>query len=271
MQTESELAVPFAERSPLEYFHGLYLQDAISFGGATAFCWFADDAEALAYLRERLVLVYMDVDGESEDVQAVRTALGAALHEVSSLTAIDLDAVNAALAGLCELRWAGSLDDLRSGDRPFERGVQDDFHHNVFGDERGMGESGMGRLRPSPGPLQRMTPMRSHAAHNLFFVGALLLWPSIPVLAANARLAQPSVLANPTENPYLQVGMDAVASGLRTFTVSLEVGAGTDLSQRINHVHFGMSLSGWHFVAHEVVPRQGGSPMVLLTYGRRVP
>lgn len=113
--------------------------------------------------------------------------------------------------------------------------------------------------------------MRSQATRNLFFVVTLLLWPGSPVLAANPPPAQPSVLANPTDNPYLQVGMDAIGSGLRTFTVTLEVGDGSDLSQRINHVHFGMSLSGWNFVGHEFVSLQGNSPVVLLTYARRVP
>ena len=54
---------------------------------------------------------------------------------------VDLRTLNESLAELCEVRWAGSLDDLRLGDRPFERDVQDDFRDNVFGDERGFGPS----------------------------------------------------------------------------------------------------------------------------------
>lgn len=38
----------------------------------------------------------------------------------------------------------------------------------------------------------------------------------------------------------------------------------------INQVHFGMSLSGWTFLAHEVLIRQGTSTTVLITYGRRL-
>lgn len=53
--------------------------------------------------------------------------------------------------------------------------------------------------------------------------------------------------------------------------MSLEVGSDTDLSQRINHVHFGTSLSGWYFMAHEVITRQGSGSILLLTYVRRVP
>ena len=58
-----------------------------------------------------------------------------------NILAIDLDEVNAALSGLCELRWAGSLDDLRAGGKLFERDIQNDFNQNVFGDERGQTDS----------------------------------------------------------------------------------------------------------------------------------
>ncbi|MBJ6981665.1 hypothetical protein [Luteimonas sp. MC1572] len=68
-------------------------------------------------------------------------AISTALDGVSALKAIDFEAGNASLVGLCELLWAGSLDDLRSGVELFERGLQDDYYQNVFGDERGMGDS----------------------------------------------------------------------------------------------------------------------------------
>lgn len=141
MQTQSQLPVTTEERSPLEYFHGLYLVDATRFGGATAFSWFADDAEALAFLRDALVRLYLDASEEADDARAVSQAIGTALNGVDSLQAIDLDAVNAALAGLCQVRWAGSLDDLRVGDKPFELDIQYDFRQNVFNDERGWAES----------------------------------------------------------------------------------------------------------------------------------
>ncbi|MBJ6978988.1 hypothetical protein [Luteimonas sp. MC1895] len=141
MQIQSEIPTIVAERSPLEYFHGLYIKDAAAFGGATAFCWFIDDAEAIAHLRDRLALVYLDSEGEADEVQAVAKAISTALNGVNALKAIDLDSVNATLVGLCELVWAGSLDDLRRGNEPFERDLQDDYYQNVFGDERGMGDS----------------------------------------------------------------------------------------------------------------------------------
>ena len=141
MQAQPQLLATAEERSPLEYFHGLYLVDAASYGGANAFSWFADDAEALAYLRNCLVYLYLDAGEEADDSRAVSQAVGTALHGADSLKAIDRDAVNAALSGLCELRWSGSLDDLRGGDEPFERDIQADFNQNVFGDERGQTDS----------------------------------------------------------------------------------------------------------------------------------
>ena len=141
MQTQPQHLATAEERSPLEYFHGLYLTDATGFGGANTFSWFANDAEALAYLRDGLVHLYLDAGEEDDGSRAVFHAVGTALHGVHSLKTIDLDAVNTALAGLCELRWAGSLDDLRAGDRPFERDIQEDFNQNVFGEERGQTDS----------------------------------------------------------------------------------------------------------------------------------
>lgn len=141
MQTQPQLLATAEERSPLEYFHGLYLVDAAGYGGASAFSWFADDAEALTYLHDRLVHLYLDAGEEADDSGAVSQAVGTALLGAHSLKAIDRDAVSAALSGLCELRWAGSLDDLRAGEEPFERDIQDDFSQNVFGDERGQTDS----------------------------------------------------------------------------------------------------------------------------------
>ena len=141
MQTPHQPPTGSEERSPLEYFHGLYLADATGFGGATAFSWFADEAEALTYLRQGLVQLYLDASDEADDWRAVSQAVGAALLGTESLKAINHEALNTALHGLCELRWAGSLDDLRVGERPFERGIQRDFNQNVFGDERGLTES----------------------------------------------------------------------------------------------------------------------------------
>ena len=141
MQTQNQPLTASEERSPLEYFHGMYLADATGFGGATAFSWFVDDAEALAYLRHNLVQMYLDPSEEADDWRDVSQAVGTALLGTEHLKAIDREAVNAALTGICELRWAGSLDDLRTGHLPFERDIQKDFNQNVFGDERGLTES----------------------------------------------------------------------------------------------------------------------------------
>jgi hypothetical protein len=98
-------------------------------------------------------------------------------------------------------------------------------------------------------------------------MGALLALTAIaPPPAASNPL--PTVPANPAANPYLQVGMDAIASGLRTVTVTVDIGNESTLAQRINQTHFGMSLTGWIFVAQEVVTPQSGSSILLLTYRR---
>ena len=76
-------------------------------------------------------------------------------------------------------------------------------------------------------------------------------------------------LVRESKNAYLQTGIDALASGLRTVTVRVEIGTESTLVQRVNEVHFGMSLSGWTFLAQDVLSHQGTSKTVLLTYGRR--
>ena len=87
----------------------------------------------------------------------------------------------------------------------------------------------------------------------------------LPLAASNLESAGP---ADPTGNPYLQVGMDAIASGLRTITVAVDIGTESTLAQRINQAHLGMSLTGWDFAAQEVVMRQGNGSILLLTYRR---
>lgn len=126
-------------RSPLEFFHGLYLADSTAFGGASAFCWFDDDAAALHYLRHELAPLYQDKVGAERAL--VHQPLADALIGVERLKDINLVEANQALEGWCELRWAGSLNDLRAGNEPFEMEIQRDFRDNVFGDERGFGPS----------------------------------------------------------------------------------------------------------------------------------
>lgn len=130
-------------RSPLEHPHGLYIVDKPAFGGAAAFSWFEDDAAGLDYLRWRLVGLYSSRIGLTYDEaeRSCRLDVHQALAGVSTLVDVDLQALNETLVELCEVRWAGSLDDLRLGNRPFEREVQNDFHDNAFGDERGFGPS----------------------------------------------------------------------------------------------------------------------------------
>lgn len=130
----------FPERSPFEYPDGLLILDLPGMGGAGGFHWFSNAKEALDYLRHELLQPYGLEPGELASASA---AIGEMLDgmKAQSLKSIDLVALNRMLEGLCEVRWAGSLDDLRTGDDAFEREVQADYRENIFGDERGFGES----------------------------------------------------------------------------------------------------------------------------------
>jgi hypothetical protein len=130
-------------RSPLEHPSGLFIADTPAFGGAQGFCWFENDTAGLDYLRWRLVGLYSSRIGLTHDEAetSCRLDVHQTLAGVATLADVDLDALNGVLADLCEVRWAGSLDDLRLGDRLFEREVKRDFHDNVFADERGFGFS----------------------------------------------------------------------------------------------------------------------------------
>lgn len=130
-------------RSSLEYPCGLFIADTPAFGGAQGFCWFENEAAGLDYLRWRLVGLYSCRLGLTHDEAetACRLDVQRALAGATTLSQVELEAVNAVLADFCEVRWAGSLDDLRLGHRPFEREVQQDFRENVFGDKRGFGLS----------------------------------------------------------------------------------------------------------------------------------
>ena len=97
-------------------------------------------------------------------------------------------------------------------------------------------------------------------------LNALHLGLCVALLASTPAVG---ALERESKNAYLQAGIDALASGLRTVTVRVEIGTESTLVQRVNEVHFGMSLSGWTFLAQEVLIREGTSTSVLLTYGRR--
>lgn len=110
--------------------------------------------------------------------------------------------------------------------------------------------------------------MRLNASN--FFLVMIALAPSAPSFACSSPIPATPALPNPTDNPYLQVGVDAIASGLRTVTVTMTLDTDTDpdLARRINQVHFGMSLTGWGFAAQEIVKSQGNTVILLLTYQR---
>ena len=122
------------ERSPLEFPCGVFIADMPGFGGAQGFQWFEDDMAVLEFLRNDLPSLYED---DACELEALTTAIGEALGKPLNVKAINLVALNAALDGLCDVRWVGSLDDLYVGKQAFEREIQMDFHENVFADERG--------------------------------------------------------------------------------------------------------------------------------------
>lgn len=130
----------FAERSPFEYPDGLFIADVPGMGGAAGFYWFWDEAQALDYLRHDLLQPYGLEPGE---LASASEAIADMLNGLKAqrLKSINLVTLNRMLEGLCEVRWAGSFDDLRSGNDTFEREVQADYRENIFGDERGFAET----------------------------------------------------------------------------------------------------------------------------------
>lgn len=137
--------LPPMERSPLECSYGFFIADAPGYGGAQGFCWFEAEIDALNYLRDELCQLYdpeMNADntlvpGNDE----LHMALENVLKDVTRLKAIPAEQLNDAAQGQFELRWAGSYFDLESGNEPFEKEVQADFHGFVFPDERGQTDS----------------------------------------------------------------------------------------------------------------------------------
>lgn len=87
-----------------------------------------------------------------------------------------------------------------------------------------------------------------------------------PPLAASNPIPVTPLTVNLESNPYLQIGMLAIASGPRTVTVTVDIDPESTLAQRVNQVHFGMAPAGWSFAGHEAVTHQGTSSMLLLTY-----
>ena len=143
LQIESPLQNDPSARSPLEYPVGLFIADKSAFGGAACFLWFADDASAISHLHQDLAPLYVEESGSenAESGSSLKCKIAATLAGAERLGEVDLEALNGTLAGLCEVQWAGTLDDLSLGNRPFELEVQHDFRGNTFGDERGQSGS----------------------------------------------------------------------------------------------------------------------------------
>lgn len=125
------------QRSPLEFPFGCFVADTPGHGGAQTFLWFPSEVAVLAYLRTDLASLYE----EGKEATKLSNALADAIGGCKQLASLDLERVNLALMGACEVRWVGSLDNLRFGDTPFEREIQWDFNENVFCDERGHTDS----------------------------------------------------------------------------------------------------------------------------------
>ena len=114
-------------------FPGLFIVDSPGKGGISGFQWFTHDADALEYLRALPASYGLEANAAFH----ARCAIAIALDEVTRLGSVDLDALNAALKGLCEVRWAGTLDDLRNGGDAFARKVQVGYDRHISTDTQG--------------------------------------------------------------------------------------------------------------------------------------
>lgn len=134
--SEGRAAQAPMERDPQQFGCGIYVVDGTGYGGARGFAWFADDQEALAWLRTDLPALFDDDDG------MLARHIGKVTHGVERLQVIPLDALNDATTPAFTVEWAGTFDELLYSDHPFAREIQSEFYANVFGDERGMGPDG---------------------------------------------------------------------------------------------------------------------------------
>ena len=134
-----QVACDPSERDPREFPIGIYSTDSYRFGGAMVFLWFEDNTQAIRHLCDDLPSLYLDED-EMDDEDGTFGQLRTMLATVEQLKDIDLDAMNQLLSYYCTVRWAGSFDDLRTGNNEFAKEVQAEFYSNEYGDERGMTE-----------------------------------------------------------------------------------------------------------------------------------
>lgn len=129
----TDALTPIYERSPLEFRFGCFITDAPGCGGAQGFSWFPEANDVLAYLRNGIATLYETDD----DATWLAASIASAMAGCERLAELDVARLNDALKGLCEVRWAGNLDDLHAGDHPFAREIQWEFRENIHGDERG--------------------------------------------------------------------------------------------------------------------------------------
>ncbi len=112
------------QRDPRSCPMGLYLAHALSTGGHAGFFWFASDAEALRFLRSELF--WADADLSAASVGDDDAIASCGLLEASTLTDVDLDALNDVQNGI-SVRWAGQFLDLLASQTRFCREVRSDF------------------------------------------------------------------------------------------------------------------------------------------------
>ena len=100
--------------------------------------------------------------------------------------------------------------------------------------------------------------------------GCMLLAPVVQAaenLASERKPSRLPTLDSLTANPWLQIGIEALSSGL--FSVTIEIGyTPGNTAVDINRAHQGMKLAGWDFVSATSVHRDGTTSGVLLTYQR---
>ena len=132
MNSQTDIRFDPTTRDPREFEFGMFIADMPGYGGAHSFSWFGNDAEALAYLHDHLPSLYL----EDDETTSVTQAIADAIQGATELRTLDLEPVNKALSGLCEIRWAGTFYDLEAGKKPFELEIQSDYRENIFGLER---------------------------------------------------------------------------------------------------------------------------------------
>jgi hypothetical protein len=112
------------DRNPLQFTYGLLLIDNIHFMGVNGFSWFADEARAMAYLRND---VWTDLGYSLCDDIPTRALFRTLLSSNSGLTETVIDKLNDLQTDF-QIQWFGWFNDLFLGVDTLSAGFVKDFH-----------------------------------------------------------------------------------------------------------------------------------------------